>query len=291
MKILYVTRGKNIDYLNDLLFHGLHSLYGAEVVDSRPLWYLYPESLPFRKIKRLYGRGFSISKSIPKDEVDRTDIASKIKNNYFDYVIYGQIHRCMDYLDLVLEHYPLNKVAFIDGEDEIVNRGTLFDDKFIYFKREMGEQRKNMYPISFAFMKDRVVKDISGIRKTQKFGTVIPGDKKTYKFKKEKPFYEDYQKSFFGKTWKKAGWDCMRHYEILSNYCLPHFVDLADCPQNIMTNYPKELGLEANRMAEADSFDEGEYYELLNETFEYFTTHMTTEHLAKYVINTLNKLQ
>ena len=291
MKILYVTRGKKLDYINDLLFHGLHALYGADVVDSRPLWYLYSESLPFRKIKHLYGRGFSIAKSIPKDEVDRTDIANKIKNKYYDYVIYGQIRICSDYLDLVLKHYPKNKIAFICGEDENVSPSILFSDKFIFFKREMGERRKNMSPISFAFIKDRIVSDISSIKKTQKFATVIPGNKKTYKFKLEASYYKDYQKSFFGKTRKKAGWDCLRHYEILANYCLPHFEGLAACPENTMVNYPKELGLEANKLAESDNFDEMRYYELLNETFEYFRTKMTTEHLAKYVINTLNKLQ
>ena len=110
MKILYVTSGNNMDYMNDLLFHGLYSLYGAEVVDSQPLWYLYEEYLPFHKeylqihkSKRLYGRGFSISKSIQKDEVDRTDIPNKIKMKYYDYVFYGQVNRCIDFLDLVLE--------------------------------------------------------------------------------------------------------------------------------------------------------------------------------------------
>ena len=83
----------------------------------------------------------------------------------------------------------------------------------------------------------------------------------------------------------------MRHYEILANYCLPHFIDLANCPVNIMTNYPKKLGLSANKLAESRSLNQEHYYELLNETFEYFNTHMTTENLAKYVMNILNKLQ
>ena len=298
MKILYVTSGNNMDYMNDLLFHGLYSLYGAEVIDSQPLWYLYEEYLPFHKeylqihkSKRLYGRGFSISKSIQKDEVDRTDIPNKIKMKYYDYVFYGQVNRCIDFLDLVLEYYPLNKVVFIDGEDEKINYSELFSERFIYFKREIGDLRNNMYPISFAFIKDRIVKDISSIKKTQKFGSVIPGNKKTYKFKREKSYYKDYQKSYFGKTCKKAGWDCMRHYEILANYCLPHFVDLVDCPVNIMTNYPKKLGLEANKLAESKSFNHSHYYELLNETFNYFNTHMTTDSLAKYVMNILCKLQ
>jgi len=291
MKILYVTRGTGVDYMNDLLFHGLHALFGTDVVDSNRLWHLYPEYVPYRKLRRLYGRGFSIAKSIPKDEVDRTDIVNKIKANFYDYIIYGQINRCTHYLKEAIEHYPLSRIIMIDGEDAYFNAGNLFPDDFIYFKRELIISRRNTFPISFAFMEDRIVKNTSSIKKNQKFGTVIPGDTSTYKFKIEKSYYKDYQKSYFGITHKKAGWDCMRHYEIIANYCLPYFTDLDKCPKTVMTNYPKQLGLEANKLAESKFLDIDSYYNVLNETFDYFKTHMTTRHLAEYVLNTVRKLQ
>lgn len=32
----------------------------------------------------------------------------------------------------------------------------------------------------------------------------------------------------------------MRHYEILGNYCMPHFQDLQNCPVQTMFNFPKK---------------------------------------------------
>ena len=43
-------------------------------------------------------------------------------------------------------------------------------------------------------------------------------------------YYKEYQHSRFGLTYKKAGWDCHRHYEILSSGAVPYFTDLAERP-------------------------------------------------------------
>jgi hypothetical protein len=81
---------------------------------------------------------------------------------------------------------------------------------------------------------------------------------------------------------KKAGWDCMRHYEILGNYCIPYFVGLEDCPKNTLANLPKELLLEGRELAK--NFDEHKYFSILNELFDYTKNNLTTKNLAKYVI-------
>jgi hypothetical protein len=65
---------------------------------------------------------------------------------------------------------------------------------------------------------------------------------------------------------KKAGWDCMRHYEILGNNCIPYFVGLEDCPKNTLANLPKELLLEAKDLA--GNFDEQKY--LTTSVFHFF---------------------
>jgi len=287
MKILYVTGATNIDVMNDTIFHGLYSMFGDAVVDSNKLWYMYDQPISWGRKKRLYGRGFTIPRTLPHDLADRTDLESKIKNNYFEYIIYGQIQRCDDYLEMVLDNYPLNKIVFIDGEDSLVTRGNLFMDQFIYFKREIGSIRKNMFPISFSFPKEKINKDIESIVKDQKFGYQVPGDRTTYKFKREKSYYKDYQRSYFGKTWKKAGWDCLRHYEVMANYCMPYFPGIEQCPENIMVNFPKRIVKEGNKLAEQDMFDESKYFTLLDELFDYFISHMTTEHAAKYLLNTV----
>jgi hypothetical protein len=66
---------------------------------------------------------------------------------------------------------------------------------------------------------------------------------------------------------KKAGWDCMRHYEILGNNCIPYFIDLEDCPKNTLTNLPKELLLKLENYL--NNFDDQKYFSILNELFEY----------------------
>jgi hypothetical protein len=119
--------------------------------------------------------------------------------------------------------------------------------------------------------------------KTQEFATCIPGQPETYIFKDEKPYYEDYQKSYYGVTMKKAGWDCMRHYEILGNYCMPYFIGLEDCPKDTLTNFPKELLLEGRELT--NNFDESKYFRILDEIFEYTKTNLTTKSLAKYILN------
>lgn len=82
---------------------------------------------------------------------------------------------------------------------------------------------------------------------------------------------------------KKAGWDCMRHYEILANNCIPYFTDIEDCPEYTLTNLPKDLIIEAKHLA--NNFEELKYFSILNELFDYTKTHLTTKQLAKYVLN------
>ena len=40
MKILFITKANNVDYLNDTVFNGLVELYKDDVIDSNYLWYL-----------------------------------------------------------------------------------------------------------------------------------------------------------------------------------------------------------------------------------------------------------
>ena len=58
--------------------------------------------------------------------------------------------------------------------------------------------------------------------------SLIPGDMTTYIFNKYKEveYNKMYQDSRFALTKKKGGWDCLRHYEILMNGCIPLFENL-----------------------------------------------------------------
>lgn len=287
MKILYITNHLQIansnggfisDYQNDLVFYGLRELFGDNVVDSTQIIHLYKEYEGRIDSKHLWG-GMTTFWLIGKNKIDRTNIEDKIKDQYYDLIIYGSIKRCKDYYDLVSKHYPNNKVILIDGNDE-TELDPLYQ-KHLYFKRELVEKHPNLIPITFGIPTPKLVKKLPS--KTQDYATCIPGEPKTYIFKDEKTYYKDYQKSYYGVTMKKAGWDAMRHYEILGNYCMPYFVGLEDCPKDTLANLPKELLIEGRELA--NDFDESKYFNILNELFEYTKANLTTKNIAQYVLN------
>jgi hypothetical protein len=287
MKILYITNYMDIakassgfinDYQNDLVFYGLKELFGDDVVDSTPIISLYKEYKEKISSQNLWG-GMTTFWLIESDNVDRTNIEEKIKDQYYDLIIYGAIKRCKNYYDLVSKYYPPNKVILIDGNDES-DLDPLYT-KHLYFKRELVESHPNLIPITFGIPTCKLAQP--NPNKTQEYATCIPGQPSTYLFKEEKSYYEDYQKSFYGVTMKKAGWDALRHYEILGNYCMPYFVGLEDCPKNTLANLPKELLLEGRELA--FNFDEQKYFHILNELFDYTQNNLTTKNLANYILS------
>jgi hypothetical protein len=285
MKILYITNHIDIakasggfinDYLNDLLFYGLTEVENIEVVDSTPIIHLYKENQIKILINHLWGKGFTSTYLIDKDNIDRSNIEEKIKDKYFDLIIYGAINRCLDYYNIVSKIYPPNKVFLIDGDDSTSIHQL--SNTHPYFKRELTSDK--FIPIHFAIPECKIT--TNKLDKIQEYGSIIPGQG-GYKFDIEQEYYDDYNKSYFGVTMKKAGWDCMRHYEILANNCIPYFTDLEECPNRILTNLPKELLLEAKELA--NNFEEQKYFNILNELFNYTKQYLTTKQLAQYVLN------
>jgi hypothetical protein len=287
VRILYVTNHISIanasggfisDYQNDLVFYGLRELYGDDVVDSTQIISLYKEYENKIHPRHLWG-GMTTFWLIGNNNIDRTNIEQKIKDQFYDLIIYGSIKRCKDYYDLVSQHYPADKIILIDGNDES-ELDPLYK-KHLYFKRELVNEHPNLKPITFAIPTPKLAKPNKN--KTQEYATCIPGQPETYVFKEEQSYYEDYQKSYYGVTMKKAGWDCMRHYEILGNYCMPYFTDLEDCPKDTLSSFPKELLLEAKKLA--SNFNQEKYYILLDKVFKHTKQHLTTKSLAKYILS------
>src|SRR5271155_3715930 len=115
MRILYISGGQGPDYLCDMLFHGLRSELGADVVDAERIWYMYADEFGEGRHDRskLYGRGFTVYGLLGTDStVDRTELEQKIRTRYFDLVAYGSIHRCCRFLREVLLAYPAHQVLF-----------------------------------------------------------------------------------------------------------------------------------------------------------------------------------
>ena len=96
--------------------------------------------------------------------------------------------------------------------------------------------------------------------------------------KTEEEYYKEYASSVAAYTYKKGGWDCMRHYEILMNGCIPLFYGIESCPKNTLTTLPKKLLsdiLVGNIKPSKDVIEH-----LLGLTRDY----MTTEHLANRIL-------
>ena len=328
MKILYIHANPDEsefynDYLSDLLLHGLRENYGKEIIDYPGSWHLYDDEVQKRQINqnKLWGKGFTLNNSLNAfNSFDRTDISNKIQNNFFDLVIYGSIRRSDLFLDLVIDKKI--KHLYVDGEDDTFI-DTKYSNKSLYFKRELNEKVGNIFPISFAIPKNKIVKNINQNPKDL-LAPIIPGKLDTYIYKKEKNYYDMYFNSLFALTYKKAGWDCLRHYEILANGCIPLFLDLKNCPQETLKTLPKENllsilnqnefilsyynpfklykkkfltfskiikginSLYKNKNVDVFLKNNENINVLRNELLEYTKSDLTTSKLAKYVIENTN---
>lgn len=145
------------------------------------------------------------------------------------------------------------------------------------------------FPVQFSIPAAKVVKEIP--QKTRDFAFIVPGQLNTYIYTEEADYYRDYQQSYFAITKMKGGWDCMRHYEILANGCIPYFLDIDNCNPNTMALLPKELIKEAMNLEGVSSgrinhrrFNRARYYEILNKLLEYTRTHLTTQAMAEYIL-------
>ena len=149
------------------------------------------------------------------------------------------------------------------------------------------------HPIQFSIPGSKVVTAIP--EKTRDFAIAVPSDPQTYIYDKEEDYYKGYQCSYFAVTRKKAGWDCMRHYEILANGCIPYFVDMDKCDEDTMPFLPKDLIREAMNLKgvsylhiDHEVFDKEKYYTILNQLLEHTRKYLTTEQMAKYVLKTIS---
>ena len=252
MKILFISKPME-DYLSDCALHGLRSLLGADCVDALRADHMYKGV----DKSKLYGKGFTIFGLLDPDlPIDRTELHGKILGKYFDAVIFGSIHRCHMYLGEVLATYPPEKIAFLDGEDgpqlliNLVHRGH-------YFKRELyGQnfaQKGTALPIQFGIPEEKI--DSMNGRDADKrtfLAPLDPMDLTTYIYDNEADYFQMYRNSMFAYTQKKAGWDCLRHYEIMACNCIPWFRCLESCPEHIMVDLPKKTLLQAKCMLEND---------------------------------------
>lgn len=276
-KFLFISDHTYPDYMSDVIFHGGRSLLGENFIDAKRIDFMYDD---YNMHEYFYGKGFTLYKKLNSNlNIDRDKIEEKIKNKYFKAIIYGSCFRKLNYLDIVKKVYDKKEIIFIDGEDQdylceqVIGKG-------IYFKRELSSHHDEVYPIQFAIPEKLIINYKP--EKTKYFGTVVPFKLETYIFKTEKSYYKDYEKSYFGITCKKTGWDCLRHYEIMMNYCFPYFKDLENCPSQTMFRLPKKLIIKGMKDLHSSKFD---YYDdFMEEIMFNLVTKLTTKKMFEYIL-------
>lgn len=249
MKILLLNSNKGPDYQADLFISEIIYSQKYEIHTNHLPNYLFRS---FPKEENIYGRGFTVFKKLNDDLKESINVLSddkiqvQVNENFFDLIIYTSIWRYFENLDFILQKYSKEKIIAIDGEDfqEVANVAPLVR----YFKRELTSTYEHICnPISFSFPSYFQAKSNTTFENKSIFlAPCHPGFRNTYKFNLEEDYYDQYSSSLFATTTKKAGWDCMRHYEIIAAGCIPFFPDIEKKPNCTMKNYPVELQNSAN---------------------------------------------
>lgn len=310
------------DFQGDMLFDGLKSL-GHNVYEyPKRMSHMYTD-FPTECKKRVWGKCFNLyCRHEPKDRISDDEL----ENYNWDFCILNlhwtliqDFSRINGILDALMSRFPSNRLCLVDGWDKpdispIYN--VCENNKVMYFKRELYTNTlKYLRPIQFGIPQEKIVKptdksfDVAPLIPVNQ--SIDPSYMSTYTYDNEEDYNEMYQKSYFGLTSKKGGWDTFRHYEILANGCIPWFCDIENCPKNCLHKWPKDLLVEIkqkfkinwnwkdkdyglvwphcgvvqpNQAGCLDELDRQSYNSVLKELQDWLKQNGTTEALAKYVL-------
>jgi hypothetical protein len=268
-RILFLTTPHE-DYLADSLLHGLKSLLGAEVVDFPKAEFLYDTYPSERRRAlygngfSLYGllpdidvdRSGAIERAVAGefDLVVFADIwgGFELFAELADR-LRGRRVAVLDGADRQ-EPYPYAGLWWRRPARWTLPRAH---KRALYFKRELtpltGWYRsflllppvlaarlpsiRQMREIAFSFPAQKIVNEPPTAKRRLLASHVVDGEVArrlgvgtSYAFDDEADYYADLRSARFGITTKRAGWDCLRHYEQAANGCVPCFRDLQRKP-------------------------------------------------------------
>lgn len=139
-------------------------------------------------------------------------------------------------------------------------------------------------PICFSWPQTDLKLSASGNR-NQEISHVIPWH--AYSFDSYSDYLEQYARSKYAMTFKKGGWDCFRHIEIMATNAIPFMPDIRYCPELTMHYYPKALMLRTLEVVR-DGFDA--FAELQSYQSEWFLQHLTSEQMSKKILETVGSI-
>jgi hypothetical protein len=185
-----------------------------------------------------------------------------------------------------------NVYFYHNGYNNLNNKSNMVNKNLPVANNFNGDDNSNIFPFSFS-IPDECLIGFNPVKK-RLLAPLIPGQSSTYSFnqQQESEYYQMYQESRFAITKMKGGWDCLRHYEILMNKCIPLFENLNDCPLYTLTTYPKHLNDKAYSLYNSwqDTPENIQKYNSLlekyiNHTREYCTTTQCCRYFLSHMIN------
>lgn len=269
MKILFLTINRD-DYLSDGLFHGLRGILGDSVIDypkkdsmyksyNRANNSIYGQGFTlYKTLDDIEIDRHDIKNKILNNYFDYvifSDIAEQFGYYLSYYYVIGDNKiiildgddspKIFPYSGLYWRKFPFAFLPSFSNRSYVFKRewtpATLKYRSYLLlpeFVCDILYKRMNLFKISFGIPEKKIIKQIP--EKSKLFGMhivdqeVIDGlqyGKYYYGFDSESEYYQDLQSSRFGITTKRAGWDCMRHYEIAANGAVPCFRDLDRKPE------------------------------------------------------------
>lgn len=330
INILFATsvgNAKSYDYLTDGIFHGLKTRPEKfSVYECFAMKHLYKD-LPTEDGPSLFGRR-NISGN--PNELSLRECLQMISDSFFDVIVFDwrtsssfwQSHGHCPYFsetmairDAAFAAYSKDKIVFLDSADDPVGKYPEFVKEFLgkstYFKRELYNDDPYFHPIDIPFAAECTQPLTTSAGKERYLATVVPDQKHTYVFKDAESYYGDYRTSYFGATWKKIGWGCYRHSEIVFSSCIPLFPDIADCPDRTLTFFPKKIfkqvldrGILSQRTIKVQKYydmycyenveinekavDKSWYDDTLRTVYEHAHRNLSTIAMSDYVLSKLN---
>lgn len=289
-RILFLTSAHE-DYLADGLLHGLRTLLGADVVDFPKAEFLYDsyplerrEALYGRGFS-LYGllpdtpvdrdRAIERARGGEFDLVVFADIWSTFER-------FAELARSLSGVPMAVldgadrqEPYPYAGLWWRKPAWWLLPRAHT---RAAYFKRELTPLTG--WFRSYLLLPPMLAARLPSIRRMREISFSIPAEKllsepypakqrllashvvdpevasrlgvgTSYAFSDEAAYYADLRASRFGVTVKRAGWDCLRHYEQAANGCVPCFRDLDRKPPRCAPH-----GLDDTNCLRYSDFDE-----------------------------------
>ena len=258
LRLLFLTDDRE-DYLADSLLHGLRQLPNVELVDWPRKDCLYIGGRVCARAPEfgVRGGGFSLYGLLdePEEGINRNQIWRRLEAGWFNAVIIGNVWRQWGLLLQWRELLGRQSLLLLDGDDDqriYPRSGTrlrqfgvgsgatrlLQQASTHYFKRELTSRsrrwglRLQLHQIGFSIPEQAIV--TSPPKKTKLFPSHIVDPElcerisasSSYAFVDEAAYRNDLACSRYGITTRRAGWDCLRHYEIAASGTIPCVRDL-----------------------------------------------------------------